>query len=117
MVDCEGVLWRGDRLIDGAVQVLDMLPRASECVHRYRNPRNGSLMDNEQKTTWVLFVTNNATKSRGTLKANFDRLGVQAHIRVVGPVFVHLLILLDLPPNASGIWQGPDHQVFGRGLV
>jgi len=49
MFDCDGVLWRGDRLIDGAVQVLDMLRRASECVDRYRNPRNGSLKDIEQK--------------------------------------------------------------------
>ena len=35
MFDCDGVLWRGNRLIDGAVQVLDMLRRASECVRRY----------------------------------------------------------------------------------
>jgi 4-nitrophenyl phosphatase len=25
MFDCDGVLWHGDRLIDGAVQVLDTL--------------------------------------------------------------------------------------------
>lgn len=25
MFDCDGVLWQGDRIIDGAVQVLDIL--------------------------------------------------------------------------------------------
>ena len=25
MFDCDGVLWRGDRLIDGAVEVLQLL--------------------------------------------------------------------------------------------
>lgn len=29
MFDCDGVLWHGDRLIDGAVQVLDLLRHRS----------------------------------------------------------------------------------------
>ena len=49
MFDCDGVLWRGDHLIDGAVQVLDMLRQTSKCVHRYiHNTRNGFLKGFEQ---------------------------------------------------------------------
>ena len=29
LFDCDGVLWRGDHLIEGATQVLDMLRRRS----------------------------------------------------------------------------------------
>ena len=29
MFDCDGVLWHGDRLIDGAVEVLDILRKES----------------------------------------------------------------------------------------
>ncbi|KAH9046641.1 2-phosphoglycolate phosphatase [Lactarius hengduanensis] len=59
MLDCDGVLWHGDRLIDGAVQVLEILRS-----HRKR----------------VLFVTNNATKSRPNYKKKFDGLGIEAHV-------------------------------------
>ncbi|KAG5641372.1 hypothetical protein DXG03_005378 [Asterophora parasitica] len=60
MFDCDGVLWHGDRLIDGVVEVLEMLRR---------------------KNKKVLFVTNNATKSRKSYKGKFDHLGVEAHVR------------------------------------
>ena len=30
MFDCDGVLWHGDRLIDGVVEVLELLRRKSE---------------------------------------------------------------------------------------
>ncbi|KAG6820071.1 hypothetical protein H0H93_005599 [Arthromyces matolae] len=59
MFDCDGVLWHGDRLINGAVDVLDLLRR---------------------KNKKVLFVTNNATKSRKSYKGKFDQLGVEAHV-------------------------------------
>lgn len=29
LFDCDGVLWRGDHLLDGVIQVLDMLRRRS----------------------------------------------------------------------------------------
>jgi len=32
MFDCDGVLWNGDRLIDGALEVLDLLRRRSEAI-------------------------------------------------------------------------------------
>ncbi|KAF9458268.1 HAD-like domain-containing protein [Collybia nuda] len=59
MFDCDGVLWHGDRIIDGVVEVLEML--------RSYNKK-------------VIFVTNNATKSRKSYKGKFDHLGVQAHV-------------------------------------
>ncbi|KAK0189608.1 HAD-like domain-containing protein [Armillaria mellea] len=59
MFDCDGVLWHDDQLIDGALNVLHLL--------RHR-----------KKT--IVFVTNNATKSRRDYKTKFDRLGVEAHV-------------------------------------
>jgi 4-nitrophenyl phosphatase len=65
MFDCDGVLWSGDTLIEGATDVLQLLRSHGKSV---------------------LFVTNNATKSRKTYKKKFDDLGVQAH--VVSPLIV-----------------------------
>lgn len=59
MFDCDGVLWHDDQLIDGALNVLHLL--------RHR-----------KKT--IVFVTNNATKSRRNYKTKFDRFGVEAHV-------------------------------------
>ncbi|KII91835.1 hypothetical protein PLICRDRAFT_105709 [Plicaturopsis crispa FD-325 SS-3] len=59
MFDCDGVLWNGEHLVDGALEVLKIL--------RSRNKK-------------VLFVTNNATKSRKSYKGKFDNLGVEAHV-------------------------------------
>ncbi|KAJ6625088.1 HAD-like domain-containing protein [Mycena sp. CBHHK59/15] len=68
MFDCDGVLWHGDRLIDGAVDVLEIL--------RARKKK-------------VLFVTNNATKSRKSYKGKFDQLGVEAHVdEIYGSAYV-----------------------------
>ncbi|KAL0573540.1 hypothetical protein V5O48_008426 [Marasmius crinis-equi] len=64
MFDCDGVLWHGDRLIPGATEVLSLL---------------------RGKKKKVIFVTNNATKSRKSYKGKFDNLGVEAS--VVRPLF------------------------------
>ena len=53
-------------------------------------------------------MTNNATKSRRTLKANFDRLGVQAHI--VRPV-----ILLTRELNADT--ECTKDEIYGSAYV
>lgn len=55
--DCDGVLWFGTEALPGVVSVLEKL--------RKRNKR-------------VLFVTNNASKSRKTLLKRFKDLGIQA---------------------------------------
>lgn len=59
LFDCDGVLWSGDETIPGIVSVLSKL--------RARN-----------KT--IIFVTNNASKSRETYLKKFEGLGIQASI-------------------------------------
>jgi len=59
LFDCDGVIWHGDDLIDGVLDVLKLLRR---------------------KGKTVIFVTNNATKSREQFKEKFDKLGVEVHI-------------------------------------
>ncbi|KAJ7178123.1 HAD-like domain-containing protein [Mycena filopes] len=82
MFDCDGVLWHGDRLIDGAVEVL-------------------SLLRSRQKK--VLFVTNNATKSRKSYKGKFDMLGVEAHVdEIYGSAYaaaVYISSVIKLPKD------------------
>ncbi|KAJ7291441.1 HAD-like domain-containing protein [Mycena rebaudengoi] len=82
MFDCDGVLWHGDRLIDGAVDVLDIL--------RSRKKK-------------VLFVTNNATKSRKSYKGKFDQLGVEAHVdEIYGSAYaaaVYISSVMKLPKD------------------
>ncbi|KAI6115323.1 HAD-like domain-containing protein [Pisolithus croceorrhizus] len=82
MFDCDGVLWHGDRLIEGAVQVLDML--------RKRGKR-------------LLFVTNNATKSRRSYKTKFDQLGIETHVdEIYGSAYaaaVYISSVMKLPKD------------------
>jgi len=53
--DCDGVIWKGDSLIDGVGEVLEKLRAAGKKC---------------------FFVTNNSTKSRKGYKAKFDSLGL-----------------------------------------
>ncbi|KAI6015067.1 HAD-like domain-containing protein [Pisolithus orientalis] len=82
MFDCDGVLWRGDRPIEGAVEVLDML--------RKRGNR-------------LLFVTNNAAKSRRSYKTKFDQLGIEAHVdEIYGSAYaaaVYISSVMKLPKD------------------
>ncbi|KAH7883098.1 HAD-like domain-containing protein [Phlebopus sp. FC_14] len=82
MFDCDGVLWHGDRPIEGAIDVLDML--------RKRGKR-------------LLFVTNNASKSRKSYKGKFDQLGVEAHVdEIYGSAYasaVYISSVMKLPKN------------------
>ncbi|PBK90704.1 2-phosphoglycolate phosphatase [Armillaria gallica] len=82
MFDCDGVLWHGDRLIDGAVDVLRLL---------------------RDRKKSVLFVTNNATKSRKSYKGKFDQLGVEAHVdEIYGSAYaaaVYLSSVIKLPKD------------------
>ena len=59
LFDCDGVLWQGDRMIEGVPEVLSLLR-----THKKR----------------IFFVTNNATKSRKSYKKKFDQLGLEAHV-------------------------------------
>jgi len=53
--DCDGVIWRGDSVIDGVPSVLEKLRAAGKKM---------------------FFVTNNSTKSRAGYKKKFDSLGL-----------------------------------------
>jgi len=53
--DCDGVIWRGDSLIDGISETLDKLRKLGKKM---------------------FFVTNNSTKSRAGYKKKFDSLGL-----------------------------------------
>ncbi|KAI0033019.1 2-phosphoglycolate phosphatase [Vararia minispora EC-137] len=82
LFDCDGVLWKGDTLVDGAKEVLDILRK------RGKN---------------VLFVTNNATKSRRNYKKKFDVLGIQADVdEVFGSAYasaVYVSTIMKLPQD------------------
>jgi len=53
--DCDGVIWRGDSLIEGIPNVLEQLRKAGKTL---------------------FFVTNNSTKSRAGYKSKFTSLGL-----------------------------------------
>ncbi|KAH9605711.1 hypothetical protein KSS87_007720 [Heliosperma pusillum] len=53
--DCDGVIWKGDQLIDGVSETLHML---------------------RSKSKSIVFVTNNSTKSRAQYAAKFLSLGI-----------------------------------------
>ncbi|GAB4855895.1 Phosphoglycolate phosphatase 1A, chloroplastic, partial [Ancistrocladus abbreviatus] len=56
--DCDGVIWKGDKLIDGVPETLDML--------RTKGKR-------------LVFVTNNSTKSRKQYGKKFESLGLNVN--------------------------------------
>ncbi|KAM1387736.1 hypothetical protein ACFX2I_033699 [Malus domestica] len=56
--DCDGVIWKGDKLIDGVPQTLDML---------------------RSKGKRLVFVTNNSTKSRKQYGKKFETLGLNVN--------------------------------------
>jgi len=58
LFDCDGVLWQGDVLIPGAKEALAFL---------------------RQQKKRIIFVTNNASKSRRAYKKKFDVLGIEAY--------------------------------------
>ncbi|EIM87074.1 2-phosphoglycolate phosphatase [Stereum hirsutum FP-91666 SS1] len=91
LFDCDGVLWHGDRLIDGVVEVLETLRKRGK---------------------HILFVTNNATKSRKNYKKKFDKLGIQAEVdEVFGSAYasaVYLSSVLKLPKGKKVYVIGMD---------
>lgn len=68
LFDCDGVLWSGDDLIPGAKEVLSKLRSSGK---------------------QVVFVTNNASKSRRSYKGKFDKMGIEAsEVRLAWPDFL-----------------------------
>ncbi|MBA0569330.1 hypothetical protein Golob_006766, partial [Gossypium lobatum] len=58
LFDCDGVIWKGDKLFDGVPQTLDML---------------------RSKGKKLVFVTNNSTKSRIQYANKFQSLGLSVN--------------------------------------
>jgi len=59
LFDCDGVLWSGDDLIPNTISVLDKL--------RARGKQ-------------IIFVTNNASKSRKAYLKKFEKMGIKAEL-------------------------------------
>ncbi|KAF8523688.1 p-nitrophenyl phosphatase [Hysterangium stoloniferum] len=82
LFDCDGVIWHDDHLVDGAIEVL-------------------SYLRNQKKH--LIFVTNNATKSRRNLKAKFDKLGVHVEMdEIFGSAYasaIYLSSVVKLPKD------------------
>ncbi|KZT00721.1 2-phosphoglycolate phosphatase [Laetiporus sulphureus 93-53] len=82
LLDCDGVLWQGDRLVDGVPEVLNLL---------------------RERKKKIFFVTNNATKSRKNYKKKFDQLGVAAEVEeVFGSAYasaVYISSVMKLPKD------------------
>ncbi|KAF8508159.1 HAD-like domain-containing protein [Gautieria morchelliformis] len=102
MFDCDGVLWHGDRLIEGAVDVL-----------RYLRAQKKN----------IIFVTNNATKSRQSYKEKFDKLGVQADVNeIFGSAYasaVYLSSVVKLPKDKKVYVigeSGLEHELREEGI-
>jgi 4-nitrophenyl phosphatase len=83
LFDCDGVLWNGDRLVEGAKEALKLLRNQSArlipsglcdvCLLIFLLSLGGP-----DKS--IVFVTNNATKSRKNYKNKFDKLGIDATV-------------------------------------
>ncbi|KAJ7946463.1 Phosphoglycolate phosphatase [Quillaja saponaria] len=58
LFDCDGVIWKGDKLIDGVPETLDLL---------------------RSKGKKLVFVTNNSTKSRRQYAKKFQSLGISVN--------------------------------------
>ncbi|TFK52848.1 2-phosphoglycolate phosphatase [Heliocybe sulcata] len=102
MFDCDGVLWNGDRLVDGAVKVLEILRTHKKSV---------------------LFVTNNATKARPSYKKKFDKLGVEAHVdEIFGSAYaaaVYISSVMKLPKDKKVYvvgMEGVEQELAAEGI-
>ncbi|KAH9929101.1 2-phosphoglycolate phosphatase [Epithele typhae] len=102
LFDCDGVLWQGDRPIEGVVEVLQMLRKQNKAV---------------------IFVTNNATKSRPNYKKKFDVLGVEAHVdEIYGSAYasaVYISSVMKMPKDKKVYvigMPGLEEELRGEGI-
>ena len=59
LLDCDGVIWNGDDIIEGALETIEQLKRLGKRV---------------------LYVTNNASKSRQMYLTKFQKLGIDCTV-------------------------------------
>ncbi|KAJ7856569.1 HAD-like domain-containing protein [Mycena leptocephala] len=105
MFDCDGVLWHGDRLIDGAVDVLDLLRSRS--------------MSFSGKATFIphldmwrrekVLSSRTTPPNPGKVTREFDQLGVEAHVdEIYGSAYaaaVYISSVIKLPKDKK-VYEG-----------
>lgn len=79
LLDCDGVIYHGPVVVEGVKEVLNMFRaagtfRLSPC-HCAAECIGSCSFDSPGKK--VIFVTNNASKSRRMYKSTFDKLGIE----------------------------------------
>jgi 4-nitrophenyl phosphatase len=82
LFDCDGVIWTGPKLVPGITKVLDLLRSRGPFL-----PRSSSVSCTDSSLSVgknILFVTNNAKKSREMYKKAFDGFGIQASVVSLG---------------------------------
>ncbi|KAK9898702.1 2-phosphoglycolate phosphatase [Cystobasidium minutum MCA 4210] len=102
LFDCDGVIWHDMELIAGVFEVLQYL---------------------RKKGKKLIFVTNNATKSREAFKAKFDKLGVEVHVdEIFGSAYASVAYLkynLHFPSDKKVYVigeQGMEHELASEGI-
>lgn len=87
LFDCDGVLWSGDHLFEGTVEVLELL---------------------RGKGKQVIFVTNNSTKSRADYKKKLIAMGIPAtEEEVFGSAYsaaIYISRILSLPADKRTVF-------------
>lgn len=88
LFDCDGVLWRGGKLLDGSDTALAMLRWLEKLAYlfdipfghilRYRSQQPVGLVPDRRKGKRIFFVTNNSTKSRAQYAKKLHGLGIEA---------------------------------------
>jgi len=71
LLDCDGVIYHGPEVVEGVKEVLTMFRDAGMSTVSLGVSK---LTDSGKR---VIFVTNNASKSRRMYKSTFDNLGIQ----------------------------------------
>ena len=85
LLDCDGVIYHGPNVVPGVKETLSMLRKAGQllsdlvpCVTGLISPSTGKKL---------IFVTNNAAKSRRQYVETFNKLGLEAQPVCVSPSF------------------------------
>ncbi|KAI7737832.1 hypothetical protein M8C21_003539 [Ambrosia artemisiifolia] len=93
--DCDGVIWKGDKLIEGVPQTLELL---------------------RSKGKRLVFVTNNSTKSRKQYSKKFETLGLSEGFRkkIFASSFAAYLQSIDFPKDKKAM--AADSDFYQKGM-
>ncbi len=110
LFDCDGVIWTGPTLVPGVKEVLDMLRTKGQPVNLFVLPREYSMLNLLLSCMCftgkhIVFVTNNAKKSRAMYKKAFDNFGIAASVdEIFGSAYataIYLSEILKFPTDGS----------------